>query len=252
MNPSKEELTLRKRFVDLARTAHMRGIVTSTDFLPMGELATLHSLRAEELAASYHMYGGYELAERQMAIFVSDAFFGEPEYPIETIRIRAKAPKFAQTLTHRDYLGAMLHLGVDRGKLGDVIVLEKEAYAFCHAKMADFFVENLTQVRHTAVTVTKEALPEEISHPEPTEFSGTTSSLRADSIVALAVRQSRSSILELFRLQKIFVNGKSCTSNSQLLKEGDVLTVRGYGRFVLKEVTGRTKKDRLSVLMLKY
>lgn len=249
---NKEELMLRKRFIDLSNIAYQRNIPVFTDFLSMNELSILHTTKKSELAVTYCTFGGYEYAERQMAMFVPDALFYEVEYPITVLRIQAKYPKFAQELTHRDYLGAMVHLGIDRGIIGDIIVKEKEAYVFCQEKMTHFFCEELTRIKHTEVEVAVTDIPEEISKPQLQEIKGTVSSLRTDSIVALAIHQSRNSILQLFKAQKIFVNGKLTESNSYLLKEDDVLTIRGYGRYVFKEVLSTTKKERLYILLQKY
>lgn len=249
---NKEEQMLRKRFIDLSNIAYNRGIPVFTDFLSMNELSILNTTKANDLATTYYSFGGYDFAERQMAMFAPDALFTDSRYPIISLKVKAKYPKFAQELSHRDYLGAMIHLGVDRSRIGDIIVKDKEGYIFCHEKMAQFFCDELTQIKHTAVETTICDIPSEISKPDLQEIKGTVSSLRVDSIVALAIHQSRSSILDLFKTQKIFINGKITESNSQLLKEEDVLTIRGYGRFIFKGILSTTKKDRLYILLLKY
>lgn len=251
---NREEQMIRKRFVDLSHIAYSRGIPMFTDFLSMNEISILNTTKANDLATTYYTFGGYDFAERQMAMFVPDALFKDRQYPIVSLKIQAKYPKFAQEITHRDYLGAMIHLGVDRSRIGDIIVKDKgkEGYVFCHEKMAQFFCDELTQIKHTAVETVVCDLPDEISKPDLQEIKGTVSSLRVDSITALAIHQSRSSISELFKEQKIFINGRLAKTNSQLLKEDDILTIRGYGRFVFKEILSTTKKDRLYVLLLKY
>lgn len=248
----KEETLLKKRFLDLSNMSYQRGIPVFTDFLSMSELSILHNLKYQELPTTYHTFGGYEFAERQMAMFVSDALFSDVRYPVATLAVRPRHPKFAQTLSHRDYLGAMTNLGVDRCKIGDIIVTENEGYIFCHEKIAPFFCDELIQIKHTAVETVLSSVPERIAKPEFTDIKATVSSLRADCIVAIAVGKSRSSITELFKTQKIFVNGKLILSGSHILKENDILTVRGYGRFVFKEVLSVTKKDRLYILIQKY
>lgn len=248
----KEELVLKNRFLELSRMAYQKGIPIFTDFLAMNELSILNNIKADELSTKYYMFGGYEFAERQMAVFVSDALFYEKHYPIATLNVKVKYPKFAQQLSHRDYLGALVHTGVDRCKIGDIIVKENQGYIFCHEKIAQFFCDELTQIKHTAVEVSVCDVPDELEKPNFTEIKGTVSSLRADSIVALAIKQSRNSTLELFRLQKIFINGRLTENTSSILKEDDILTVRGYGRFIFKEILGKTKKDRFYILLLKY
>jgi len=249
---NKEEMMLRKRFIDLSNVSYNRGIPVFTDFLSMNELSILNTTKASELPTKYVTFGGYEFAERQMAMFVPDALFYEVDYPISIINIYPKYAKFAQPLGHRDYLGALVHLGVDRCKIGDIIVLSKGAYVFCDEKMADFFCNELTQIKHTVVEVVKCDLPDEISKPSFSEIKGTVSSLRIDAVISFVTHQSRNSVLELFRAQKIFVNGRLITSNSMTVKEDDIITVRGVGKYIFKEVLNVTKKDRLNVLILKY
>lgn len=239
---------LRKRFVDLSNAAYNRNIPMFTGFLSMNELSILHTTKANDFSTKYHTFGGYDFAERQMAMFVPDALFYEVEYPIAILKIYAKYPKYAQALTHRDYLGVMVNLGVDRSKIGDIVVRENSAYVFCDEKMVDFFCEQLTQIKHTAVATERcSELPSDITKPIMNEITGTVSSLRIDNLVAFASKKSRSSILELFRTQKIYINGKLTESNSTVVKEDDVITIRGIGRVIFKEVLNVTKKDRLFI-----
>lgn len=257
---NKEEQNFLKRLSELSNLAYQRGIFMFTDFLSMNEQSLLHNHKKE--LGIYGLFGGYEFAERQMAVFVPDAPFytsasqaGQEgaayDYPIATLKVTAKYPKFAERLTHRDYLGAVMNLGIDRGKIGDIIVGENEAYVFCHEKMAEYLTEELSQIKHTQAEAVITEAPASITQPSFTEKRGSVASLRADSIVALAAGRSRSSVLELFRTGKIFVNGKLIESGSFLLKEGDSLTIRGVGRFKFEEVLSITKKERYSILLLK-
>ena len=110
-----------KRFVDLSKQANRKGIVMFSDFLTMNEQLILQQNK-EKLESEYRMSGGYEYAERQMVAFIPDALFYEWDYPMQCIRIRPAYPKFAEKLTHRDVLGALMSLGIERSKIGDLIV----------------------------------------------------------------------------------------------------------------------------------
>lgn len=244
---NKEEMMLRKRFIDLSNISFRRNIPMFTDFLSMNELSILHTTKANEFAAKFYTYGGYDFAERQMAMFVPDALFYEVDYPISVLNISPKYPKFAQKIEHRDCLGALIHLGIDRSKIGDIIVNENDIYFFCDEKLADFFCEQLVQIKHTSVITSVSDLPKNISKPEMIDMQGTVSSLRIDNIVAFATRKSRNSIIELFKSQKIFINGKLNESVNTTVKENDIITVRGFGRFIFDGVINVTKKDRLLI-----
>lgn len=197
-------------------------------------------------------FGGYEHAERQMVAFHPDALVFPWEYPIDCLKIEPKAVKFSEKLTHRDYLGALLNLGVDRSVIGDILVQEDAAWFFCLRKMSDFFLENLCRVRHTGILLTKVENPEELPKPRLEPVKGTCASVRLDSLIALAFRESRSSMVSYIEGGLVFVNGKLITSNGYEPKEGDIVSVRGKGRFRYEGISGQTRKGRLSVCFMRY
>ena len=128
---NREEELFKKRLKDLASAADRRGIVVFTDFMNLNELNIFHSCTREFGYVSYQLFGGYEHAERQIAAFLPDALSYSYDFPIISLKIRPLQKKFAEDLSHRDYLGALLNLGVDRSKIGDILVGEKEAIFFC-------------------------------------------------------------------------------------------------------------------------
>ncbi len=249
---TREEQQLEKRLADLANTAYQRGIVTYSDFLNLNEQHIFHSIRPKLSFVKTESFGGYEAAERQMAAFVPDAPMFCPEYPIVCVRIEPLQRKFAESLSHRDYLGALLNLGLDRSRTGDILVEEQEAFLFCQERIADFICENLTRVRHTSV-MAKRVEREGFSYePRVEERTGTVASVRLDSLLSLAFGASRSSLAGQIEGGKVFVNGRLVTSESCRLKEGDLISVRGMGRFRLQEIGGQSKKGRSYVTLCKY
>lgn len=249
---TREEERFQKRIRELADTAYQRGIVLFTDFLNLNELHMVHSLPARDTGISVRTGGGYDSAERQIAAFVPDAFSFEWNYPIACLHIEARSAKFAEKLSHRDYLGSVLGLGVERSVLGDILVEEKGAYLFCLERMAGFLAENLCSVRHTPVTVSVVDDPGEIPGPHLVPVSGTVASCRLDCLIALAFRASRSSIVPLIEGGQVFVNGKMVTSNGYAPAEGDIVSVRKMGRFLFAETGNMTRKGRCQVLLQRY
>lgn len=253
-----QEVVFKKRLQDLSRMAYFRNTTTFTDFLDLNELHIVHSFRPEESEIKIRFFGGYEGAERQIAAFLPDALSFEEEYenlipyPIECIRISASAKKYSEKLTHRDFLGALVHLGIDRSKLGDIVIKEESAYVFCHEQMTEFLMQNLTRVRHTNITIQKITNPKDLPKPELKPIQGTVASVRLDSMIALAFSTSRSSMLGLIEGGKVFVNGKMVVSNGHPLKDGDIVSVRGYGKFGFSGETRMTKKGRCSVTVYLY
>lgn len=249
---TREEQQLEKHFRDLARTAYQRGIAVFSDFLNLNELNIFQSLRGEFSYLETETFGGYELAERQIAVFRPEAPVFYADYPVKCLKITPLNAKFAEDLDHRDYLGAVLNLGIDRACLGDILVEEDAAYLFCLERMADFIRDNLTRIRHTSVYV--EQVEAENFHYEPKykEVSGTVASVRLDKLLALAFNASRSSLTGLIEGGKVFVNGKLVTSNGYEPKEGDLISVRGMGRFRFRGTGGQSKKGREYVILWRY
>lgn len=247
----KEEFFL-KRIRELANISYHRDIVTFSDFLNLNEQNIVSSQDFRSLGVTVESFGGYENAERQMVAFHPDALAFPWEYPIDCLRVEPKALKFSEELTHRDYLGAILNLGVDRSVVGDILVQEKAAWFFCLEKMTDFFLENLCRVRHTNILITKVDDPGELPSPRLEAVNGTCSSVRLDALIALAFRESRSSMVSYIEGGLVFVNGRLVSSNGYEPKEGDIISVRGKGRFLYEGVSRQTKKGRLSVRILRY
>ncbi len=250
-----KELLFEKRMKDLANRAYNRDIVLFTDFLNLDELHKIHSFMPKDLPVTVYTYGGYDLAERQMAAFLPDALSylaEELDYPLTCLKIRPIALKFAEKLTHRDYLGALLNLGMDRSMLGDILVGEEEAYCFCKNSMCEFVQKNLTRVRHTTISVELVADLAELPKPKFKEIQGTVPSVRLDVLAALAFGESRNKIAPLIEGGKVFVNGRIVTSNGYNPVPGDLVSVRQKGRFLYDGVLGQTKKGRIRVQLNRY
>ena len=180
----KEEQQLEKRLSELSNLAYSRDIVTYSDFLNLNELNILHSMPKDRLYTKFVTFGGYGLAERQMAAFLPDALSlrGEMswcseeewgDYPFDILRISPLHAKYAEQLTHRDYLGTILGLGIERAKIGDILVDGTDAVVFVHRTLQSFLMEELTRVRHTQVLV-KEISREDFQY-EP-KYGGVCSS----------------------------------------------------------------------------
>lgn len=248
----KEELMLQKRLLELSKLSFQRGIVTYSDFLNLNELNILHTMPKKELYSSYVTFGGYDFSERQMAAFLPDALCYEYFYPISVLKIKPLQKKFSEALSHRDYLGAILNLGIERCKIGDILVQDDCAILFIHQSLEAFIKEELVRVRHTSVFT--EAIEWDTFDytPRIEEKKGTVSSLRLDALLALAFSSSRSKLVSLIEGGRVFVNGRLVTSNGYQIKENDIVSVRGMGRFQYKETMSQTKKGRFFVVLHLY
>lgn len=241
-----------KRVQELADIAYNREIVTFTDFLNLNELHMVNSMSKKNPAVRLDSFGGYDFAERQIVAFIPDALSYDWDYPIQCIHILNKGAKFSSPLTHRDYLGALIHLGMERSMLGDILVKKDGAYVFCQEHMVAFIIENLCRIRHTNVLAKLVTQPEELPKPEFQTITGSVASLRLDSVIALAFHASRNSLVQNIENGNVFVNGKMITSNGYSLKEGDIISLRGKGKFQLMESGGKSKKGRLFIKINRY
>ena len=247
----KEEFFI-KRIRELANLSYRRDIVTFSDFLNLNEQNIVNNRKNQIPGVMTECFGGYEQAERQMIAFHPDALAFTWEYPIDCLKIEPKSLKFSEELTHRDYLGSLLNLGVDRTMIGDILVQEKAAWFFCNKKMTDFFLKNLCRVRHTNILITVVDKQEELPAPKMETIHGTCASVRLDSLIALAFKASRSSMVSYIEGGQVFVNGKLITSNGYEPREGDIISVRGKGRFIYDGTSHQTRKGRSSIQLSLY
>lgn len=258
----KEIQLLEKRFTDLSRTAYQRDIVTFSDFLNLDQQNILHMLPKDKIYTRIFTFGGYDLAERRMAAFIPDALYlcwddslsykDFIDFPFATVKIEPVNRKFSENLTHRDYLGSILNLGIERSKTGDILVKKDGAVVFIHKDMTEFICSELTRIRHTSVKIYETSSSDEGYEPEFEEIKGTVASVRLDTLLALSFSSSRSKLAGLIEGGKVYVNGRLITTNAYEPKPDDIISVRGHGKFRFDGSGGKTRKNRISVVIRKY
>ncbi|MCI9216937.1 YlmH/Sll1252 family protein [Lachnospiraceae bacterium 42-17] len=246
----KEEDMLKKRLTELSNLAYNRGFVTFSDFLNLNELNILHTIPKNMFPARYETYGGYELSERQMAAFLPDALCFT--YPVRAVHVSPVNKRFAEELSHRDYLGSLMNLGIDRCKLGDILVWEEGAVIFAKEEICGYIADNLTRIRHTSVNTSVQETEDITYTPRYEKLRGTVPSVRLDTVLSVCYPMSRSRLVPLIESGKVFVNGKLITSNGYHLKDGDIISVRGTGRVVYDGILSETKKGRYLISVRKY
>ena len=228
-----------------------------TDFLDPGSVALfIGALKKHPIEPV--VFGGYAGSERNMIGFcVQDEFFaGEVSqnehqglFPIAAISITYNE-RFSSQPTHRHYLGSLIGLGLDRGKLGDICQTKDGAVAYMHSSIADFVTENLTKVGKTSV---KASVSHDIIVPTTEGMSKrlTVSSLRLDAFMSAAYNLSRAKANELIDSQKVFVNFRH-EKKTHILKVYDKISVRGLGRAEIISISGMTKKGKIGLIITKY
>ena len=245
MENEKELQQLKNRIIELADKAYSRNIYTYTPFLGLAEQQVFYAVEREVSYAGVGMEGGAPLCERKIIRFGDSGY--EEEYPIAAVEIMPRTPKFAEKLTHRDFLGAVMNLGIERDITGDIFLREQGAILFCHETIVDYIIENLDRVRHTNV-VCKPVEGEVLARSaEPERISVTVSSVRADGVISKVYNLSREESRELFNNGRIFINGIQTENGACQLKEEDAVTVRGFGKFIYYGQTGVSKKGKSRV-----
>lgn len=249
-NKNKDEQILAGRLSDLAKTCYNRNIPVFSGFLNLNEQNILNSLKNEFSDICILLDGGYEYAERRIAVFLPYEGY-DYQLPVSIIKIEADK-RFADNLTHRDFLGALMNLGIERSLLGDIIISDGAAYVFCLEKISGYILDNLTRVRNDYVRCTGDCVIDKDFSPSYKEITGSVASLRLDAMISLAFGESRSHSVSAIEGGLVFINGKLITTNAYNLKEGEIISVRGKGRFRYMYTKGETKKGRYMVVLKLY
>ena len=219
-----------------------------TDFLDPRQADILTSLANRQPEVQLKLFGGYDGAERRRAIIAPEYRYldDEPE-GIALIRVSGGTQGHLE-LDHGDYLGAMLGLGMKRDRIGDLHVHDEHCDCLVAEEIADYINVHLRQVHRVHVLTDILPLTElRIAAPELEEMNLSVASLRLDGIASDVYRISRSKIVDPIRAGRCRINWKAEEDPSSPLKEGDVVSFQGLGRFKVLGVEGTTKKGRVRV-----
>ena len=237
-----------KRLRELALRASHACAPTYTRFLePPMEIACRAAANFAGCEVAFE--GGYEGAERRMAGF----YAGGAEalsFPIRRLRVDWNA-RYG-SIGHRDILGALMGLGIERETLGDIAMLKEGALLFVHEDIADYVAANLESCGRVKVRVSP--CGEEVAPPEPegTLLYHTVPSQRLDAVLAAAYDLSRQKAQEMIRAELVKVDHAVETRADARLEAGSLVSARGLGRFCLREVTGLTRKGRVGLRLFVY
>lgn len=237
-----DDALLQARFVELARRADQQNRTLYSPFLSLAQIDLLYRCRSR-LCCPFTLFGGHEACERRMAAF---GFNASPDaFPIACLRIAPRSEKFAQALSHRDFLGAMLALGIKRETIGDIFIHDNSAYVFCTNVMAPYLCEHLELINRTSVQCTKTTCIPDDCLPRPQYRRVNVASARLDTLVAAVFPLSRSQSSALAAQKKLFIDSRIVTDASHVVPEGAIVSVRGFGRFRYLGPEKTTRKQRL-------
>ncbi|QLY78325.1 RNA-binding protein [Clostridium intestinale] len=196
---------------------------------------------------SVELNGGFEDCERKMIAFNN---LYEAPFPMKILEITNKS-RF-RSLEHKDYLGGILSLGIKRDKLGDLILDNDKCFVAVSEELTDFLIDNLEFIGKNPCDVKIVKSNEELPSVKFTESNINIASLRIDSVVASLANVSRSEAVKLINSGKILVNYSNNIDKSYEVKLNSTITIRGKGKFIISEITGKTKSDKLKIRVKKY
>lgn len=238
---------------DKVEQCYNRGYLTNTGFLDSHQQSLLRqAFSRRSVGCQLAFYGGYPDAERVVMVCLPDYMEEVPSDLLSVIRARLRNPE-GRALTHRDYLGSLMGLGIKREVTGDILVRDDGADIICLSEMSDFILQNFTGAGRSELTV--EVCPIEdliIPSREVKTIRDTVASLRLDNIVSSGFSLSRSKATEAIRAGLVFVNHIESVKADQTINEGDLITLRHSGRIRLTEIGGRSRKGRIYITIERY
>lgn len=243
-----EEL-FEKRLRELAIRASRRGEPAFTHFMDLNQVQTALSVaRSERLNLA--LEGGYPESERRMGAFYDSEPPEDWMWPIQPVEMSWRA-QFG-TPEHRDFLGALMALGFERERMGDIVICGEKAFVFAEPEMADYIVRSLESAGRVSVKCRlAEGVPD-IPPPAGKTFRDTVPSLRLDAVIAAGFSLSRSDASEQIARGKAFVNQALSLRPDAVINEGDLISLRGEGRIRIESVDGETKKGRIAIRIFRY
>ena len=247
-----EDRILLAKLWDKINAGIRKNIPAHTCFLSPRELEMARFLFGEP--EGLYSFGGYNDAERKMLVYL-------PEYLEESTLCEEESPCVCLRATfyqgdspsHRDFLGALMGAGIGRETVGDICVDTGSCDFFVTEEIAPYILQNFTSAGRTKLHL--EAIPLGSAHipePEVKEIRDTLASLRLDSVIASGFRIGRSLAAQYVTSGKAAIDGLPCEKPDKQVGEGSKISLRGLGKLKLQAINGKTKKDRISVVIHRY
>lgn len=255
-----EDRLLVSKLLDKIEFAQKKNTIETTDFLDIYQKSILEKVLKSVKYSNYIIYGGYENAERTMIIIYPEKLetvfknnYFDYNNIVQIIRI-VLPNEMRGKYTHRDYLGAVIKVGVKREKVGDILVSLDGADMIVSKEMLEYLNASLRELTRFSKSTFEVHKIEELNIvPVNTEIIKIIiPSMRMDSIISEIVKTSRSKANELIDSERVFINNELITKNSKILKENDMITVRGKGKFKVKQILNSTKRGNLVLEVEKY
>lgn len=256
---SEEQRIMLSHIYDLMVRANDRNIITASRFLSEAERASAEGFLRVAGSNDWLFYGGYDGAERRCAVFLPEYLTEDDvkETPslCEITYVKASVSKFDREdadISHRDVLGSLMGLGIERDSVGDILASGGEAVFVVKTALAKFIRDNLAKISRYPVDVTLYDSYSIIPKQDFITDSDTVASMRLDAVISSVFSVSRGTASDAVSSGLVSINGVSASKPDRIVNEGDKLTFRGKGKVVIDTVGGLTKKGRIRFTFKKY
>ncbi len=238
------------KVLNKAESALKHYTLVYTDFLDPYELSLCTCALNKVLRVKYNAEGGYKNSERKLLVIYPEDFWDAYEINdiIDVLSINGSFSK--GELTHRDFLGSLLGLGIKREKIGDILIDDGRANVILSKEISEYIRFNLKKVSKFNVSVGEASFEDLEKHEEQFKWiHATAAALRLDIILGIGFGKSRSSITKFINNDRVKVNWKPINQPSYMIAEGDIISFRGRGRIILENIKEKTKNGRYKVVV---
>lgn len=253
-----EDKMLLAQVLDKIEFVDSKNRIQCTDFLDMYQLNLVQSFLNKNNISNYLFFGGYDNAERKILVLYPEKYNEEMinknlSNIIKVIRIELPNDLVGK-YTHKDYLGGVIKLGIKREKVGDILVSKEGADIIICDEISEFLLQNvgsLTRFSESKITLEDIKNLKEVETKKE-ELKIIVSSLRLDNIVSELAKCSRNKATQILNTERVFVNCQCETKKTKQIKSGDIITIRGKGRFEVKDFVGNTRSGRYIINVEKF
>lgn len=255
---NQEDRILLSFILDKIKFVETRSRIENTNFLNMYQISLVENFLKKIKYNTYCFWGGYDTAERKVLILYPEKYTHEmivKNYNKIMCIIRIELPEEEHgKFTHRNYLGGIVKLGLDREKVGDILVNDGGADIIALEESVKYLINELPNLKRFENSKITEIQIDKLNYVQPKkeEVKIIVPSLRLDNFVSDLARTSRNKAVNIIQSERVFVNGNLETKTSKQIKEKDIITIRGKGRFTIKEFIGNTRSGRTIVTIEKF
>ena len=250
---SDDDKLLSRRVLDWIELSENKYTAKYSAFLDNHQLEVCKSVLSYMNFINYSFYGGYENASRfVLGVFPPYSDFAvDTDFPIKPVLFSYRTE---DELSHRDFLGALMGLQIRRDMIGDILVNNDKCLIFLNESVYNFVINNIRKIGSVGVKISDDISSFDFKNVEDSfkHINGTVSSLRLDCIISLVTKLSREKSSSLIRSGNVKVNCIDINNTSHILKENDIFSARGYGKYIFTSITGMSKKNRYCIEIDKF